>query len=140
LRVDTLSGGDAIRLTEKPTIRGDVLIDTGEGNDGIALGSLTANNVEINLAAGNDGLQTWGRSHILHEARIFGGEGSERVLLDGFDTDDALLVWVYSEDDRLEIKNTTTPRAVLGGGPGMDALIVGSGNAIGSIEQTGFEG
>jgi hypothetical protein len=139
LKVDTWTGTDAIRLTEKPVILGDATIDTGEGNDGIALGSLSAYNLHINLAGGNDGLQSWGQSHIYHKATILGDEGIDKVLLDGFDVDEALYVWLYSEDDRLEVKNTSTPRAVFGGGPGTDALILGSGNAIGSIQQTGFE-
>lgn len=139
LTVSTLAGVDAIRITDQPTLRGDATIDTGAGNDGVVIGSLKANNLSVTLGDGNDHFQTWGQSHLQHEARFFGGKGVDRVVIDGFEATDAFFVWLYSEDDRLEIKSTTSPRAVLGGGPGTDVLILGAGNSIGSIEQTGFE-
>ena len=139
LKINTFAGPDVIRLAFSPQITGNVDIDTGDGDDKVSIGSLSADNLTVNLAQGADEFFAWGKSSIGHEARIFGGEGSDNVSLEGFNAQDAFFVWLYSENDRLEIKNTVSPRAVLGGGPGIDTLILGSGNSIGQIDQSGFE-
>jgi len=147
LSVDTGGGRDQVKVVGGSRIAGDVRIVTGDGEDHVQIGSLSAANLTINLgpfapstpSAGIGHVSIFGESHIQHEVRITGSEGPDDMTIDGLHAGDAFFVWLSSGNDRLTISNSVSPKATLRGGTGFDKLILGEGNAIDEIDQTGFE-
>jgi len=145
--VDTSGGRDTVRLVERSKIVADVRILTGDGEDHVLIGSLNAANLTINLgpfapstpSAGIGHVSIFGQSNIQHEVRITGSEGPDNMSIDGLHAGDAFFAWLSTGNDRLTIKNSSSPSALLRGGDGFDKLILGSGNAIDQIDQNGFE-
>jgi hypothetical protein len=143
--IDTGNGRDFVRMASRPHITGDVRIFMGDGEDYLRIGSLTAQNLVGNMGAGPSDISVFGTSNIAHEARFSSSNKTntanaiDHVTIDGLHAGDAFFVWLSSGNDRLTISNTVSPKATLRGGPGFDKLILGEGNAIDVIDQTGFE-
>jgi hypothetical protein len=145
--VETGGGRDTVRLVEGSQIAGDVRILTGDGEDFVRIGSLSAANLTINLgrfapstpSAGIGHVSIFGQTNIRHVVRITGSERADNMTIDGLHAGDAFFAWLSAGNDRLTIKNSSSPKATLRGGDGFDKLFLGSGNAIDEIDQTGFE-
>jgi hypothetical protein len=145
--VETGGGRDTVRLVERCQIAGDVRILTGDGEDHVRIGSLTAANLTINLgpfapttpSAGIGHVSIFGQTNIQHVVRITGSEGPDNMTIAGLHAGDAIFAWLGAGNDRLTISNSSSPSATLRGGAGFDKLFLGEGNAIDEIDQTGFE-
>ena len=147
LYLDSGAGVDQVKLIARSQIAGDVRILTGEGDDRVQIGSLSAANLTIDLGpfapstsiAETASVSIYGQSNIEHDVRITGSEERDDMTIDGLHAGDAFFAWLGDGNDRLAISNSSSPKATLRGGNGFDKLILGEGNSIDEIDQTGFE-
>jgi hypothetical protein len=73
------SGIDALTVTTA-TVTGDVQIDAGADNDSVTIDALTADDLFIQLASGDDELEISGST--VGQVDIFGGSGAGDVFVD----------------------------------------------------------
>ena len=145
LSISTGNGRDFVRLANRPQITGDVRIFMGHGEDFLRIGSLTAQNLTVNMGVGPSDIDVFGNTTIGHEARFTSDNQADTtsaiddVSINGLHVNEAFFVWLSSGNDRLTINNTSAPRATLRGGTGLDTLLLGDGNAIDELDQSGFE-
>lgn len=146
LSIQSLGGRDAVRVAHQPRIAGNVNISTGLGEDAVRVGSISAQNLNIQLGpfgpstpSNAVNLSIFGRSNIQQDVRITGGEGPDNMSIDGLHVNDVLFALLGEGNDHLAISNSSSSEAVLDGGDGFDKLTLGSGNSLGQVNQTGFE-
>jgi hypothetical protein len=146
LTIETLGGRDSVHLASKPQIAGNVNIYTGQGEDAVQIGSLSAQGLLIDLGPMNPSTSSngtavsiFGQSNIRHEVRINGSEGPDNMSIDGLHVADTFFASLGAGNDRLSISNSSSSEAVLDGGDGFDKLTLGSGNSLGQVNQSGFE-
>jgi hypothetical protein len=142
VNIDSRKGRDFVRLAHLPVVTGDVRIVTGDGEDRVSIGSLTAQNLTVNLGAGPNHLSIFGDCAIGHQAHLFGGNQADDMTIDGLHVQDQLYIWLYDGDDQLKITNSSAPYALFRGGDGNDTLTLGtdtSSNKFDQIDQSEFE-
>jgi len=137
------TGASSDRTSSKPgvslnflSIDNKLLLDTGDGNDWVFLGNITADSLEVDAQDGND--KVVANNLNVHDAvySMFGGDDflglheSTYRNLDVFTSDD---------DDVLQVRNLTTTRdTTFNGGLGFNTYQDQGGNSLKSLTKVNF--
>lgn len=141
--INTGGGDDSVKIGGGSTFPLGLTINTGDGADRVDLeGTADAalwvgNALNIFTGRGNDVVNA---QHVTVRGvtTVTNLDGNATVTLDHVKATDGLFAWLGRGDDSLTIRNSSSARAGLGGGPGQDSLTLENNN-FDRLNTHGFE-
>jgi len=139
--VNTGTGADYdfIDIYDNITIRRDLSVTTGSGNDGFNVGfSTIGGGAAFNSGAGND-LIRFGNSTVGLNTVIDAGAGNDTVRSENLTTRYNLFVYLGAGNDQLTLNNAKAFAAFLYGGTGTNALTTNAATRTGVRTLRSFQ-